>query len=59
MLIDWRGSHKDDARAMGLYLWVRYNGPEVGFEFIKWNVLLVGRIWQRCIVGAKEDSLGG
>ena len=58
MLIDWSGRHKDDAGVMGLYLRVRYDGLEVGFEFIKGNMLLVGSVWQRCIVGAKEDSLG-
>jgi hypothetical protein len=38
-------------------LWVSDDLQEIGLELVQWNVLLVGRIWQRGVVGAKEDGL--
>jgi hypothetical protein len=57
MFVDRGRGDQNDARVVGPYLWMGNDRLQVGYELIEWNVLLVRRIWQRRVVGSKENRL--
>jgi hypothetical protein len=57
MLVDWWWGDQQDARVVGDDLWVSDYLFNVGTEFSQRYVLLIRSIWQRSIVGSKENNL--